>query len=126
MKFIKLIIAFAALVSVFGRRHRRRARGQPEFDAAINKLFADGGDQLLTKVQELLAHADHSALDNVKKCPHPQEGLLTEIKNYHTANPNSDFAASFAAVVGDETKRATVCEAPKPKAGGRRRRKYFY
>ena len=133
MKFLKLIIAFAALVAVFGRRHRRhrRSHGTPEedFDGRFNALFATPDTVTWDSLQKFLNSAENKAgAAGAPDCAHPNESLLGYLKT--TAVAPKTFAQAFRELTtGAADKKNQNCADNSAKSGtkpARRRRKYFY
>jgi hypothetical protein len=125
MKIIKLVIAFAALFTVFGRRHRRSRRNRDQFEDDFNTFF-----QVNKETRSL---ADFKGFINKNpdkevfvKCPNPNQAFLDRLKS-HTDKSKTPLAL-FTELVNNDADRQTYCTV-QPSGSGpakRRRRKYFY
>ncbi len=125
MKIIKLIIAFAAFFTVFGRRHRRSRRNHDQFEDDFNTFFrVDTQKRSLADFKGFINK--NPAKEVFVKCPNPNQAFLDRLKSNTDASKTP--LALFKDLVNNDTDRQTYCTV-QPSGSGpakRRRRKYFY
>jgi hypothetical protein len=131
MKFLKLILAFAALFTVFGRRHRSNRRNRDQFEDDFNKMFRENSKS--TTLDEFKTFIKNNSTNEVLgKCPNPNEAFFSILINLKNDDASKSPLVLFTEVVDDNKQKDNYCSdvqasgSDSGQAPKRRRRKYFY